>query len=67
MVLWFNYQGFAIAVGGLHFSVELEGFQRHVVADEADDDGVPHRGGGAWKSVQKMACQVRLPLLAQFA
>jgi len=48
----------------LHLRVKLQGFQWHLVADEADDHGVPHGGGGAWKAVQKMASQLRLPLLA---
>lgn len=47
--------------------VQKESLDRHVVADEADDDGVPHRGGGAWKRIQEMASHVGLTLLTQFA
>lgn len=50
--------------GGPHLRVQEEGFERHVVADEANDDGVPYNGGGARKGFEEMASQVRLPLLA---
>lgn len=53
--------------GVLLAGVEENGFMRHVVANEADDDGVPHSRGWAGNSVEQLASQMGLALLAYFA
>ena len=55
------------ARGGLHLRVEEESVEGEVVADEADDDGVPEDGGGAREGVEEVAREVGLALLAEVA
>lgn len=40
---------------------------RKVVADEADDDGVPDDGGRTRKRIEKMKSEMRLTFAAEFA
>lgn len=59
--------GIGLDVGGgpLHPGIEEEGFVGHVVADEADDDGVPQDGGWASNCVEQLAGEVGLAFLAE--
>lgn len=50
--------------GGSHSGVEQESINGHVVADEADDDGVPKDGGWAWNRVEEVESSVGAALAA---
>lgn len=51
----------------LHFGIEQKGFMREVVADKANDDGVPENVGGAGNCVEQLAGEMGLAFLAEFA
>lgn len=58
---------FGIGSGLLHLGIEEKRLLGQVVADKADDDGVPENGRGARKSVEQLAGEVGLAFLAELA
>lgn len=58
---------FGVGGGVSHVGIQGQSFSGHVVADEANDDGVPEKGGWVRQSFKQLAGKVRLAFLAESA
>lgn len=51
----------------LHPGIEKKSLVREIIADKADDDGVPENSGWFGNCVEQLACELWVSILTNFA